>query len=151
MRNEYAVDLVSPFDANEATGLIILSVGAPGLCTVSTAVQIQRFDKPYNAKAVAYLFIDSFMLDSEFADHHGHLYVEKLAPGKYYLSPYLIGGSYSNLFKADFEVRANENTYLGEYYMPKSCEVVSIMELRDQEARDLSSSNRRIPPLEMSQ
>lgn len=91
MNNQFAADLVSPAEVNETTGLIILSVGAPESCSTGHFVQIQNFDKPYNATPRAYLSVTSYVFKSDFRDHHGHLYVVKLAPGKYYLAPRVTG------------------------------------------------------------
>lgn len=148
MKNKYAADLVSPLEANETTGLMILSVGALETCSASTALLIQKFDKPYNANAEAFLLVDSYAHESDFSDHPGHLYVVKLAPGKYYLSPYLIGGSYSELLRADFELHANEITYLGEFFMPRSCGFSSNMGFRDQETRDMHMLKSKNPAFE---
>ena len=75
-------------------------------------------------------------MDSEFSDHHGHLYVLKLPTGRYYLIPHLAGGYYVAPPRAYFTVYANETTYLGEFYMANECNERARFLLRDQEGRD---------------
>lgn len=150
MNNQFAADLVSPAEVNETTGLIILSVGAPESCSTGHFVQIQNFDKPYNATPRAYLSVTSYVFKSDFRDHHGHLYVVKLAPGKYYLAPRVTGPiTYStNPPRAEFELHANEITYLGEFYMPQACGLSTLMAFRDQEVRDMRVLKSKNPAFE---
>jgi hypothetical protein len=84
------------------------------------------------------------MLDSDFGDHQGHLFVLKLPPNQYYLSPDIPGG-YDKLPKADFEVFAHEVVYLGEFSMPTSCSIHTLMGFQDKEARDLAMLNAKNP------
>lgn len=154
MTNEYAAELASPLDSNAAgTGLVILSAGSLESChpllKAHTEVVIYPSDGSFFRKSVAALEVDSTYLDSEFESHHGHLYILKLPACKYYLAPRLgivfLRGSPFSTPRADFEVYANETTYLGEFYMDNECLQFAKLLLRDQEARDLTMLRSRNP------
>lgn len=91
--------------------------------------------------------VNSTFMDSEFEDHHGHLFVLKLPAGKYYLTPRLSNpfGGYLSPPRADFEVNAKETIYLGEFYMANACGQRAQMLLRDQEMRDLTLLKSKNP------
>jgi len=149
LSNKYAPHLTAPIEANADAGIIILSVGAPDWCNAGTSLLLHRHDRSYNAVPKAVLFVDTWMLESDFPTHYGHLYVVKLPPNKYYLSPHLhtIGG-YTELPKADFEVYANEVVYLGQFFMPKSCSFHNLLGFQDNEARDLAMLKAKNPAFE---
>lgn len=144
LSNRYAADLTSPIEANTDTGIVILSVGASDWCNSGTMLLLHRHDRSFNAVPKAVLQVDTWMLDSDFTDHYGHLFVVKLPPNKYYFSPHIPGG-YDALLKADFEVFANEVVYLGEFFMPKSCSIHNLMGFQDNEARDVAMLNAKNP------
>lgn len=138
--NKHAAELVSPLDANAGMGLVILSVGSreacqPGIYMATFLVIYPDSDSFFRNDAAA-LDVNSTFMDSEFRDHHGHLYVLKLPSGRYYLTPHLTGGYYVPPSRADFTVYANETTYLGEFYMDNQCDERARLLLRDQEIRD---------------
>jgi hypothetical protein len=134
--NKYAAELVSPLDANAGMGLVILSVGSQESCPLvifSTFLAIYPdSDSLFRSDAVT-LYVNSRLMDSEFRDHHGHLYVLKLPSGGYYLTP-SPAGRYQP--RGYFTVDANETTYLGEFYMANQCYQRARFLLRDQESRD---------------
>ena len=133
MKNEYAANLISPSEANETSGLVILSVGTPEKSYWASLIKIQKFGKSYSETPVAYLPVNDYWHESEFSDHHGLLYVIKLVPGRYYVTHHTPRRWAPYHRKADFELHAKEIIYLGEIHMAPSN-----MEFRDQEARDLS-------------
>lgn len=139
--NKYRAELATPLNVNANTGVIILSVGAREPCPLfSSATELRLFQAEgpfYPAAAVASLEINVRYVESEFADHHGRLYVLPLRSGKYVLVPSLMTPAeyYVTPPKADFEVYANESAYLGEFYMP-DCNGSGGMLFRDQETRD---------------
>lgn len=140
MSNRYAAELVSPLDANAGMGLVILSVGSrescqPGIYMATFLAIYPDSDSLFRSDA-ANLDVNSTFMDSEFSDHHGHLYILKLPTGRYYLIPHLAGGYYVAPPRAYFTVYANETTYLGEFYMANQCNELARFLLRDQEGRD---------------
>jgi hypothetical protein len=140
MSNRYAAELVSPLNANAGMGLVILSVGSqescqPGIYLATFLAIYPDSDSLFRGDA-ANLDVNSTFMDSEFSDHHGHLYVLKLPTGRYYLIPHLAGGYYVAPPRAYFTVYANETTYLGEFYMANQCNELARFLLRDQEDRD---------------
>jgi len=147
LSNKYAPDLTSPMEANADTGIVILSVGAPEWCNYGAMLLLHRHDRSFNAVPKAVLQVDSWILESDFTDHYGHLFVVKLPPNKYYLAPDTPGG-YTTRPKADFEVFANEVVYLGEFFMPKSCSFHTLMGFQDNEARDLAMLKAKNPAFE---
>ena len=144
LNNEYAAELASPLDATATTGSLILSVGSLESChpSLNTTTQLLIFpaDDSFFRLDVAAMDVNSTFMDSEFEDHHGHLYVLKLPVGKYYLTPRSSNpfGGYLSPPRADFEVNAKETIYLGEFYMANECGQRVQMLLRDQEVRDLT-------------
>ena len=154
MTNKYAAELALPLGANTGTGLVILSAGSLESChpslNHSTVVSIYPSDDSFFRSEAAGLEVNSSFLDSEFVSHHGHLYVLKLSAGKYHLAPRLLTiGGYVSPPRADFEVYANETTYLGEFYMDNECGQRANFLLRDQEARDLTMLRSRNPAFKM--
>lgn len=136
MTNKHAAELATPLGANTGAGLVILSAGSLESChpslNHSTVVSIYLADDSFFRSEVASLEVNSTFLDSEFVSHHGHLYILKLSAGKYYLVPRVITmGGYLSPPRADFEVYANETTYLGEFYMDNECGQGAKFLLRD--------------------
>lgn len=147
LSNKYAAELASPSDASAATGMVILSAGALESChpsiNVPTHLLIYEANDSFFRTEKALLEVDSTFMDSEFQDHHGHLYILKLPVGSYYLTPRAFNpfapfAGYLFPSRADFEVAANQTTYLGEFYMDNECGNRAKLILRDQEARDLA-------------
>lgn len=137
--NRYAAELVSPLDANAGMGLVILSVGSQESCLpsfLSTFLKIYPDSESGYRGEAATLYVNSTFMDSEFRDHHGHLYVLKLPPGRYYLTPYSAGEYSAGRPRAYFTVDANETTYLGEFYVANQCHQKDRFLFRDQESRD---------------
>ena len=74
LSNKYAPHLTSPIEANADTGIVILSVGAPEWGNYGTMLLLHRHDRSFNAVSKAVLQVDSWMLESDFEDHQGHLF-----------------------------------------------------------------------------
>ena len=75
LSNKYAPDLTTPMEANADTGIVILSVGAPEWCNYGTMLLLHRHERSFNAVPKAVLFVDTWMLESDFEDHYGYLFV----------------------------------------------------------------------------
>ncbi|MBH0208558.1 MAG: hypothetical protein A4C66_09580 [Nitrospira sp. HN-bin3] len=141
--NKYRADLASPLTATAETGMTILSVGSPVPCHAlgtPTGVRIFHASGPFFPYAALYtLEVNNKYAASEFSDHHGHLYILQLPPGKYVLVPFLMNpyGDYLKPPKADFEVHASETVYLGEFFLPE-CQGDIGMSFVDHQTRDLA-------------
>lgn len=141
--NRYAAELAVPASANLKTGLVILSVGAKEACHPSIG-EATRLLVVHNSDSLiqhseATLEVNPTFMDSEYADHYGHLYVLPLPAGEYYLVP--SAGPYAENWtppRADFQVIANETSYVGEFFLDNMCSDPAKFLLRDQETRDLA-------------
>lgn len=148
--NKHSATLTSPQDANATTGLVIFSVGSLEACDWRNAHAMlgvyRQDDSVLFRSSLAYLSVNSWMQESDFDDHHGHLYVLKLPSDRYYLLPsYASYRYFLNPPKLKFEVSPNQTIYLGEFYMANQCKYGAQMVIRDQEARDFSMLRAQNP------
>jgi hypothetical protein len=139
--NPYRAELAAPLNAYTETAVIILSTGSVKPCgslATPTGLRIFSAKGPFMpSAALATVDINNPAAESEFSEHHGHLYVIPLPAGNYVLVPFAMN-PYMNYFtppRAEFEVHSHETVYLGELFMPE-CQEDSGMAVRDQETRD---------------
>lgn len=146
--NRLRPEKVSASDISGSAAIVVLSTGAPEPCTsTATEIDIKPASEPYSGSNAAYMPVDTSMVKSDFADHHGFLHVVRLEPGAYYLTTG-IGNPYVKAVqvpKYDFSVSAGEVVYLGEYYMSVSCAWNTVSAFRDQEQRDIALLKQRNP------
>jgi hypothetical protein len=134
--------------------VIVLSVGAAEKCiSFVTRLKLLASESPYNGPTLAFLPVDSYVVKSEFSDHHGYLHVLRLKPGSYYFAPYINNPALDmkQVPRMDFRVAAGEVVYLGEYFMDRSCGLSDSGALRDRSERDLALLKSKNPALAQAQ
>lgn len=135
-------------------GVVISSSGAPKKC-VSRGTELfvsplgRRQFKDVNTGWV----LDNYVIKSDFTDHHGVINVMVLPEGEYQFYPYVLNPWME--FKAPgrgrFSVKAGETVYIGETFLAEGCGGGGVViEVRDQEARDLAMLKRMRPDLDTS-
>ena len=129
-------------------GVVIASAGAAERCTsMSTSLTIAPADQPYAKGGITAIPVDAYVFDSDYADHFGKLSVFSLPPGRYQLYPYLANPYMvpKQVPKWEFSVEAGEVVYIGELFATRSCSSSMLIEVRDEEARDLALLRTRNP------
>lgn len=130
--------------------VIILSVGAADKCiSFVTRLKLLPAESPYSGRNLAYLPVDSYVVKSEYTDHHGYLHVLRLKPGSYYFTPHINNPALgiTRAFRADFTVSRGEVVYLGNYYLHQACGYSSSGSFSDQSERDLALLRSKNPTL----
>jgi hypothetical protein len=136
--------------SDKEMAVVILSVGAADMCiSFVTRLKLLPAESPYSGRTVAYLPVDSYVVKSEYSDHHGYLHVVRLKPGSYYFTPHINNPAVgvTRAFRADFTVSGGEVVYLGNYYLHQSCGLSSSGSFSDQWERDLALLKSKNPPL----
>jgi len=138
----------SPSDKDMA--VVVLSAGAADMCvSFATRLKLLAAGSPYGGSSLAFLPVDSYVVKSEYADHHGYLHVLRLKPGRYYFAPYINNPSVrmTQVPRADFAVSAGEVVYLGEYYLRQHCGISNSGVFLDRSDRDLALLKSKNPAL----
>jgi hypothetical protein len=146
MENRFSVERLQAKDLDSAaTGAVILSVGAPERCMItSTFGHVIDVDTSRQVEVIA---IDNHIIKSDFADHQGSVDVLVLNPGKYVIRP-MLSGPYNHTYQTPefgFSVVAGETTYIGELFMPTNCLLNTTFVIRDQYVRDLKMAGEKNP------
>lgn len=111
-------------EASSDDAIIILSVGAPKECiSFVTHLRLLKAESPYDGKRIASLPVDSYVVKSEYSDHHGYLDVLRVSPGEYYFAPTIANPALKakKISRADFSVSAGEIVYLGDFFLSQAC------------------------------
>ena len=136
MSNVYAPERISALAPEE--GRVILSVGAPVGCFISTtSLQITPYGEGFTNRPG--VFVDHMAFKSDFADHQGSISVLNLRPGRYQVvtqsgNPYI---RESQTPRYQFFLRPGENLYIGSFLMAQSCALQNSVIFVDQSRRDL--------------
>jgi hypothetical protein len=148
--NRHGAEKFAYAPENPEEAVVILSLGATEKCfNYVTRLKLLPAAAPYSGPMIASLPVDSYVIKSEYTDHHGYLHVLRLKPGSYYLAPFInnprVKVSYAS--RADFSVKAGEVVYLGEYFLEQACGLSTGGQYRDQADRDLELLKSKNPAL----
>lgn len=130
------------------SGIIILSTGAKERCfTAATELMIMSVSARSALDIAAGAMVDNYSVKSDFSDHQGNVHVIALPAGEYLLYPNVLNPMLvsTQTPKAEFEVKAGETAYIGEFYMTKACSWSNIMDFRDEFDRDMTMVRARNP------
>jgi hypothetical protein len=144
----YGLDNLEPGQIPPDSGIVLISTGAPKSC-VSTSTFLSIRSATAQDTVGPFLSVDGWTMKSDFEDHVGKAYAYVLPAGDYFITPF-IANPYVHLYhlpRADFSVAAGEVVYLGEYFLPVSCSISNVSEIRDQRERDIALLSQRHPGL----
>lgn len=132
-------------------GIVVFSVGARDSCTsFATGLYIEDEATGKRVNSVPAIFIDNSFQKSDFPDHHGMVDAISLAPGRYVLKAAVVNPTLITVKtpRAHFEIQAGEAIYLGELYMPTSCNMSSVtFRVYDRFDRDFAVIKQNRPEL----
>ncbi|MDB5468691.1 MAG: hypothetical protein JWR84_251 [Caulobacter sp.] len=105
-----------------------------------TELFVSPLDKPLQKNVVAGMVLDNYVIASDFKDHQGTVNLYVLPEGEYQfyptvLNPYL---KYVEIRRGRFSVKAGETVYIGEVFLTQGCGPDPVVEVRDQQERDVS-------------
>jgi len=136
---------------SQERGIAIFSVGAKEACTsFATGLYVEDETTGQRVGSVPAIFIDNTFQKSDFSDHHGMVDAITLLPGRYVLKTATVNPMFRTVKtpSAHFEIRAGESTYLGELYMPLSCQMFrGMFTVHDRFDRDLAVIKQNQPRL----
>jgi hypothetical protein len=148
MGNRLAPEKLNLARVASDAGVLVVSTGAAERCiSTATMLNLTPAGLPYAKGGIVGINVDAYVIKSDFADHQGTLSVFELKPGNYQLYPSIMNPyvTPSKIPKAEFSIAAGEVLYIGEFFMPISCNWGNATEFRDQEVRDMKLLLERNP------
>ena len=139
-QNAYAPENMRVDTVPRGNGIIIISTGAPSACiSTSTFLTIQPASEHEESKSAFTLPVDSSFMKSDFPGHQGNVSVISMPAGNYKITPQVANIMLKGeiIPVATFSVSPNENTYIGEYFIPTSCRFDMRVVINDKRDRDL--------------
>lgn len=135
---------------SEQNGLVLVSTGAnEGCLTAATFIGVVDAKTKKGADPTVFISVDSGLIKSDFDSHQGIVSAFSLPPGTYYFAP-SIASPYVRSVKIptfNFDVYAGETTYLGEIFMPISCNLNTSFKINDMFERDWKVALAKNPGL----
>ncbi|WP_139309809.1 hypothetical protein [Teredinibacter haidensis] len=140
LNNPHDPALITSANLAGGKGVILLSAGADKKCmSLATFLQINPGEGNANDVNSVLAAVDVYAMKPDFVNHFGFLHALELPAGRYYFSPW-VANPYVNqnkFIQARLEVVEGEISYLGEYYLTKSCGSDNQFEIRDRYERDI--------------
>lgn len=128
-------------------GVIIVATGAKeGCANLANRLRIQELS---TRETMRDLPMDGRSMDSAFSTHQGFVSAVALKPGKYRAWPIFMHPHVKQMVITtyDFEVRANETTYIGEVFISPSCSLSNQYVTNDQYERDVGVAIQKNPAI----
>jgi uncharacterized protein YceK len=153
VNNRFGPQTLTESVPNSSTGVVLMSTGAKEKCiTAATFFKVLKEDQKYFAREIALLSVDAYPLKSDFPDFHGNVHALALPVGRYYLAPWLANpyATAKRITRYDFDVKAGEVTYLGNFYMSAQCSLSTAGAFTDSMERDLAVVFSKKPSLNTS-
>jgi uncharacterized protein YceK len=150
VNNRFGPQTLSDSVPNSSTGVVLISTGAKEKCiTASTFFKVLKDEHKYFDREIGLLSVDAYPLKSDFSNFHGNVHALALPAGRYYLAPWLANPytTPKRITRYDFDVKAGEVTYLGNYYMSVQCSLSTTGAFTDYLERDLAVVLSKKPSL----
>lgn len=153
MSNRFGPENLPDAAPGASMGVVLLSAGAKEKCvSAATFLKVLKGDQTYFSGEIGMVSVDAYVLKSDFPDTHGNVHALALPAGRYYLAPWLANPylTPTRVPRFDFDVKAGEVTYLGNYYMQVQCGSSTVGDFADKSERDLSVVLAKKPNLNTS-
>lgn len=135
---------------SKSMGTVVVSTGAHERCiSFATFVTVYPMGSTQATEPIVMLGMDAFVHPSDFKSHHGLVNAFALPAGAYRFIPSMANPYFSGktIPTFNFEVRANETSYVGELFMDRACGTNGAFSIRDSFERDWPMATAKNPKL----
>lgn len=151
INNRFSPDKLAVESINsKSLGTVVVSTGAQERCiSFATFVTVFPMGSDRAVDPIVNLGMDVYVHPSDFKSHHGLVNAFALPAGAYRLVPSMANPYFTGkvIPTFNFEVRANETSYIGELFMDRACGTNGAFSIHDSFARDWPMVTAKNPKL----